>query len=90
MPSDRSLTRFPNPGPPLPTLPRKRGRVGRGQSFGTPSFPRCTGVIHRALIVHRGFILPHSRLETRLSDSPRIIAHIRACSLLRSFVVDME
>jgi hypothetical protein len=30
------------------------------------------------LIVHRGFILLHSRLATRLSDFPRIIAHMRA------------
>jgi hypothetical protein len=36
------------------------------------------GALAPTLIVHRGFILLHSRLATRLSDFPRIIAHMRA------------
>src|SRR5713101_636476 len=55
-----------------------RGQVG---SHGRPlrAYRGVPGSC-RALIVHRRFILPHSRLATRLSEFPRIIAHIRAAA----------
>src|ERR1700730_18364619 len=56
---DRSLTTFPNPSHPNGL--RRFGALRLSEALGHVG----------ALIVHREFILPHSRLPPRLSDSPR-------------------